>query len=156
KGRLAAEDGREVLADPLGDRGHLEVAARDVADHLLGAQALALRPELAEMAARLALREPVVAVALAQMIAQLRLEGPRAQVGRDVETGVDVAEVVRVARRHLERSGEELDVPRSQLRRVARGVELELVEELRRIPARDPEHRGRTLGGEVCRPREVE
>ena len=35
-------------------------------------------------------------------------------------------------------------------------MELELVEELRRIPARDPEHRGRTLGGEVCRPREVE
>src|SRR5207237_1048608 len=70
--RLTTEERREVLADPLGDRGHLELAAGDVADHLLAAQALALGPQLAQVAAGLALREPVVAEALAQMVPHLR------------------------------------------------------------------------------------
>src|SRR3990167_8834133 len=100
--------------------------------------------------------EPRGAPALAQERAQLRLEGPRAEVRRDVEAGVDVAQVVRRARLDLQRVGEELDVAGLERAGVARGVELELVEELRRVAAHEPEELQRAIAREALRVGEVE
>src|SRR5438067_8030003 len=75
----------ECFADPLGDRFELELGAGHVADELLGRDPLPLRPELDQLAAGLPGREPLVAVAAAQVVAQLGLRRPRAEVRGDVE-----------------------------------------------------------------------
>ena len=66
----------QVFGDALGDRGHLELRAGDFFQDLVRVDALAFRPELPEQRAGLALGEPRAAEALAQVGAQLRLEGP--------------------------------------------------------------------------------
>src|SRR6266536_4234777 len=66
----------QVFRDAVSDRRHLELGVGDLFQELVRIDALALRPELAEQRARLALGEPRVAEALAQVGAQLRLEGP--------------------------------------------------------------------------------
>src|SRR6266516_8027221 len=85
------------FADAVGDRFHLHVRAGDLVQQLVRGRLLAFRPELAQQRARVARREPLVPEALAQVVAQLRLERPRAQVRVDVEAVVDVGEVVRRA-----------------------------------------------------------
>src|SRR3954452_77225 len=88
----------QVFRDALGDRRHLELGAGDVFQDLVRVDALALRPELAEQRARLALGEPGAAEALAEVSPQLCLEGPGTKVLGDVEPGVDVGEEVGPAR----------------------------------------------------------
>ena len=88
--------------------------------------------------------------------AELRLERPRAEVLRGVEAVVDVGEVVGVARRHLQRVGEQLDVAPAHRGHVGGGVELDLVQELRAVAPHEPEQLRRALGGELGRAREVE
>src|SRR5262249_3860666 len=102
-GRRYRADLAQVLGDALADRSHLELRAGDVFEQSVGVDPLAFRPKLAEQRPRLALGEPRVAVALAEVGAQLRFEGPRAQVFGDVEARVDVAEVVGLAGFDLQR-----------------------------------------------------
>src|SRR5262249_25072216 len=83
----------ETLADPLADRRHLELGARDLVEQLVGGRPLADRPELAEQIAGVAPREPVVAELGPPEVPQLRLERPGSQVARDVERPVDVVEI---------------------------------------------------------------
>src|SRR5581483_565899 len=87
---------------------------------------------------------------------QLRLERPGADVLGDVEPGIDVAEVVGVARLDLQRVAEDLDVAAAYGRDVRRLVELELVEQLRAVPPHEVEERSRALGNELGRARHVE
>ena len=101
----------ERLADAVGDRLHLERRARHVLEHLVRGRPLAQRPQLAEERAGLAMREPVAAEPLAQVVAELRLERPRAQVRGDVEAAVDVRRGSRVGLGvDLQRVAEDLDV----------------------------------------------
>src|SRR6266540_1651412 len=155
-GAREALRGRERLANPLGDRFHLDRRAGDLAQQLVGVHPLALRPELAEERAGVAAREPRVAEALAQESAQLRLERPRAQVRGHVEARVDVAEVVGRARLDLQGVSEQLDVAWLQCGRVVGGVELQLVQQLRAVAADEIEQSGRALRRELLRPRHVE
>src|SRR5262249_56777402 len=77
-------------------RGHgreLELRARDVLQQRVGGRLLAERPQLAQEVTRGTAREPVAAELVAEEVAQLRLERPRAQVARDIEAAVDVVEV---------------------------------------------------------------
>src|SRR5262245_31895384 len=53
----------ESLADPARDRVHAQVCAGHVAKQRVGCRLLSLRPQLEQLAARLARREPLVAVA---------------------------------------------------------------------------------------------
>src|SRR5215471_12312041 len=87
----------EALADAVADRGELDLGAGHVLQELVGRRLLAERPQLAQQRPGLATREPVVAELLAQVVAQLALECPGAQVRGDVEAGVDVGEVVGLA-----------------------------------------------------------
>src|SRR5215211_708450 len=111
-------DQRERLAHASGDGFELERRAGDVLEEVLRGPPLALSPQLLQQRARLALREPRIAELLAEVVAELRLERPRAQVRRDVEAGVDVAEVVGRARLDLQRVAEDLDVARLHARHV--------------------------------------
>src|SRR5919198_892104 len=67
----------ENLADPARDRLHAQLGTGDVAEERVRRRLLALRPQLEQLAARLARREPLAAVPLAQVVAQLRFERPR-------------------------------------------------------------------------------
>src|SRR5215211_3024248 len=93
-----AVGGRPASTDALlhaGDEGvEVELRAGQVADELLGRHALALRPQLAQERAGLGPGEPGAAEILAQEVAHLRLERPRAEVRGRIEPGVDVREVV--------------------------------------------------------------
>ena len=111
--------GKDVARE-LGDRVHLELLAGHLGQHLVGGHAHPGLPELADERAGLALREPVVAEALAQVRPELRLERPRAQVAGDVEARVDVGEVVGRGGLDLQRVAEQLDVAVRELRRVVR------------------------------------
>src|ERR1043165_4158347 len=144
-------DESQMLAHALGHRLELQRRAGDVTEEVLRRPALALSPELAQERAGLTAREPGVAELLAQVCPQLRLERPRAQVCGDVEARVDVAEVVDGARLDLQRIPEQLDVARTHRRQVGGGVELELVEELRAVPADEEERVRGSLGCEVGR-----
>ena len=117
--------------------------------------ALAFAPELAQERARLAPREPGAAELLAQEGAEEGLEGPRPQVARRVEAGVDVGEEVDVgdsifsASCSARRSGRASTRARSRRgARARRGA--------CRVAADEVELAGRRLGGELLRPREVE
>src|SRR5579872_1154124 len=149
-------DERQVLAHALRDRFELDPRAGDVAEEVLGRPAHPLAPQLAQQRARFAAREPRVAELAAQVCAQLRLERPRAEVRRDVEARVDVAEVVGRARLDLQRVGEQLDVPRAHRLDVVRRVELELVLQLRRVAAYDEQEQRGAVGSERLGTREVE
>src|SRR5688572_31972853 len=85
------------FADSVGDRLHLELGACDLGEELLGRHPLPLRPELTQERAGFALREPGGSDALPEVVAELRLERPRAQVAGGVEAGIEVGEVVRGA-----------------------------------------------------------
>src|SRR5204862_6634130 len=66
----------EDFAHAVGDRLHLQGGAGHLLQHLLGPQALALAPQLAEQVAGLPGGEPAVAELLPQVRAELRLESP--------------------------------------------------------------------------------
>src|ERR671937_1589490 len=144
------------LAHALGDRFHLDLGARDLAQELVRRRALPLRPEIAKERAGLAGGEPGRPEALSEVVPQLCLERPRAQVRVDVEAGVDVGEVVRRARLDLRRVAEQLDVPLRHRVGLAVGEELELVEQLRRVPADEEEQPHHSLGRVLVGPWEVE
>src|SRR3954469_1981290 len=84
----------DALLHASDQRVQVQLVAGQLADELLGRHALALAPQLAEERARLALREPRRPELVAEEVAHLRLERPRAKVGGGVEAGVHVAEVV--------------------------------------------------------------
>src|SRR6185312_5856085 len=77
-GRRRGSGRGERLADAVADGGQLELLARHVAEQLVGGRSLAFRPELSQQRPGLAPREPGVAEALAEVRAQLGLEGPGA------------------------------------------------------------------------------
>src|SRR6266540_802801 len=108
--RNALASSAERFANPVADRFHLDLGAGNLAQELVRGRALALRPQLAQKRSRLGGGEPGRPEALAQVVSQLRLERPRAQVRVDVETGVDIGEVVRRAGFDLGRAPEQLDV----------------------------------------------
>src|SRR5215213_4508548 len=130
----SSQDGLdENLPNPLSYCLHLQSGARDLLEHLLGPHALALAPELPQQRPGLARGEPARPELLHQERPQLRLEGPGAQVGGNVEAGVDVREVVRGCHVDLERVREEFRVAAAHGRDVLGGVELDLVQDLRRV-----------------------
>src|SRR6476646_5668997 len=155
---LASADGSsgKDAAGELGDRVHLDLLAGNLGQHLVRGHAHPGFPELADERARLALREPVVAEALAQVRSELRLDRPRAQVAGDVEARVDVGKVVGGGGLDLQRIAEQLDIAVRELRRVVRRVELDLVQELRRVAAHHVQALGHAFDLEVLRSREVE
>src|SRR4051812_37029841 len=95
---------------PVGDRLELDARVGYFPQELVGRPSLPFRPELAQERSRLAPREPVGAEALAQVSPQLCFDGPRAQIARGVEPGIDVREVVRGHRLDAQGVREELDV----------------------------------------------
>src|SRR6266540_1881374 len=130
----------EVLLGTLGDRPELDRGAGHLAQQLVSCVGLALGPQLTQERAGLAVCEPLLAVALPQVGAELGFERPRAQVRRGVEAGIHVHEIAHGARLDLECVREELD----------------LVQELGGVPPDHEHEHGRLLGGEVARPRHVE
>src|SRR5262249_48555483 len=112
---------------------------RDVLQQRVGGRLLAERPQLAQEVTRGTAREPVAAELVAEEVAQLRLERPRAQVARDIEAAVDVVEVALGIDRQLQRVAEQLDVTVSHRARVLGLEELDLVEELRGVAADEVE-----------------
>ena len=86
---------------------------------------------------------------------ELRLERPRAQVAGDVEARVDVSEVVGRGGLDFQRVAEQLDVAIRELRRIVGLVELDLVQQLRRVAAHHVQELGHALALELVRPREV-
>src|ERR671936_76378 len=144
------------LANPGRDRLHLERRAGHFLEQLLGRPALPLGPQLAQERSGLAPGEPGLTELLAQELAQLRLERPRAQVCGDVEAGVDVAEVVRRARLDLQRVAEDLDVAQPHRRHFVGAVELEFVQDLAAIAAHEVQEARRAFEREVVRARKVE
>src|SRR6266536_726964 len=98
------------LPNAVGDGLHLDLGAGDSAQELVRGRPLPLGPELLQERAGFAGREPLRAEARAQVVPQLRLERPRAQVRVDVEARIDVGQVVRGAGLDLGRVSEELDV----------------------------------------------
>ena len=147
---------RQRLAHAVGRCVERERRARHVCEDLVGGGLLALRPQLADERARIPAGEPRIAELLAQVRAHLRLERPRPQVVGRVEAVVDVGEIVGVARVHLQRVAEQLDVARPHRGDVADRVELDLVEELRAVPAQEPQELRRAFRRELVRAREVE
>src|SRR5438445_6528866 len=141
------------LADAVCDSFHLELRAGDLLQELVRGRALALGPELLQKRARFARGEPVRPETRPQVVAELRLECPGAQVRVNVEALVDVGQVVRGARLDLERVAEQLDVALRHSLERAVAVELELVEQLGRVAAHEEEQPHLPLRRVLVRPR---